>query len=90
MDLQQQVIHNLETLLVPFSWIPSHHELSDATSLEDQEAILRNNEVDKWAKLATALPLPPCEPTHPSVIVICGGVAPTLAKKWVIQRRRTF
>ena len=30
--------------------------------------------------------LHPCEPTDPSVMVICGGVTPTSAEKWVIQR----
>ena len=89
-DLRQQVAQHLETRPVPFSWAPSHRELSDATDPEDREAILRNNEVDKWAKIATALPLPSCEPTDPSAIMICGGVVPTPAKKWVIQRRRTF
>ena len=90
MDLRQQVAKHLATRPIPFSWVPSHRSLSDATSQEDREAILRNDEVDRWATTATALPLPPCEPTEPSAIVICGGVAPTPAKKWVLQRRRTF
>ena len=90
MDLRQQVAEHLATRPIPFSWVPSHRSLSDATSPDDRETILRNDEVDRWAKTATALPLPPCEPTEPSATVICGGIAPTPAKKWVLQRRRTF
>ena len=88
MDLRQQVAEHLAGRPIPFSWVPSHRNLSDATSPDDRETILRNDEVDRWAKTATALPLPPCEPTEPSAIVICGGIAPTPAKK--LQRRRTF
>ena len=66
MDLRQQVTEHMETRPVPFSWIPSHRDLSDATRLEDREAILRNDKVDKWAKIATALPLSSCDPTDPS------------------------
>ena len=90
MDLRQQVAEHLAARPIPFSWVPSHRSLSDATSPDDRETILRNDEVDRWAKTATALPLPPCEPTEPSAIVICGGIPPTPAKKWVLQRRRTF
>ena len=90
MDLRQQVAEHLAARPIPFSWVPSHRSLSDATNPDDRETILRNDEVDRWAKTATALPLPPCEPTEPSAIVICGGIAPTPAKKWVPQRRRTF
>ena len=75
---------------MPFSWIPSYRDLSDATIQEDREAIPRNDEVDKWAKIAICLPLPPCDPLDPSPIVICSGIAPTPAKKWVLQCRRTF
>ena len=49
MDLRQQVTEHLDIRSVPFSWIPSHRDLSDATSPDDRAAILRNDEVDKWA-----------------------------------------
>ena len=87
--LSKGLTQHLKTRPVPFSWVPSHRKLSDATSSENREAILQNNEVDKGATIATALPLPPCEPSDPSALVICCGMAPT-TKKWVIQRRRTF
>ena len=89
MDLLQQITDHLETRLVPFCWIPSHGDLWDATSPEYCEAILHNDEVDKWAKIATALRLPPCDPTAPFAVVFCGAIAPSSAKKWVLQCRRT-
>ena len=62
MDLRQQVTQHLEPWPVPFTWIPSHRNVSEATSAEDCEAIRCNDEVDKWAKIATSLPLPPYGP----------------------------
>ena len=47
----------------------------------------RNNEVDLWAKPAAALPLPDIDPTDVSHIVIGGGYAPTLARKWILACR---
>jgi len=90
MDLRQQVTRHLETQSMPFSWVPSDCHLSDAKSPEDCEVILRNDEVDRWARIAIPLPLPLCEPTDPSAIVICGGIVSAPAKKCVIQRRQTF
>ena len=78
-------IQHLETRPVPFSWVSSHRELSDAISPEDPEAILRNNEVGKWAKIATALPLPPCEPTYKYIYIYgitCNAPPPPTSVTW--------
>ena len=40
----------------------------------------QNDEIDGWVKTATALPLPPREPTYPSAVVMCSEVAHLLAK----------
>ena len=40
MDLRLQVTEHLATRPIPFSWVPSHRSLSDATSPDDRETIL--------------------------------------------------
>ena len=49
--------------------------------------ITRNDEVDRLATIATGLPLPDYMSAHPFDIAVKGPPAPTLAKKWVIERR---
>ena len=51
------VTHKLELWPLPFTWIPSHRDMSEATSAEDCGAMMCNR-VDKWAKIAAALPTP--------------------------------
>ena len=48
---------------------------------------MRNNEVDRLAKLATTPPLPLYTPTFLSGISLRGTEAPTLAKKWIAALR---
>ena len=46
-------------------WVPSHRDVAKAKTKEEQTGIKRNDEVDRWAKMATGLPLPEYTPTHP-------------------------
>ena len=63
--------------------IPGHCQVSDARNAQQRVDILRHNEVDRLAKLATTLPLPLFTPTSPSSISLGGTEAPTPAKKWI-------
>ena len=58
-----------------------------AKTKEERMEIKRNDEVNCLAKLATGLPLPDYEPTHLGNIDAKGGPTPSMAKKWVIERR---
>ena len=72
--------HIIQRKSIAVRWIPGHRQLSDARDAEQHTDILRNNEVDRLAKLATTLGLPIFTPTSPSSICLGGTEATTLAK----------
>ena len=63
---------------------PGHRQLSDARNAQQHTDIMRNNEVDRLAKLATTPPLPIWTPGSPASISLGGTAAPTTAKKWIV------
>ena len=87
MDLR--IVIEDETVNKPLRsrWVPSRRDMAKAKTKEEREEIKRNNEVDCVAKIAIGLPLLEYTPTQPGDIVVNGGPAPTLAKKWIIERR---
>ena len=80
---------NTKVKHMDLEWIASHRDEFEATNATQREHIQRNNEVDLLAKMATWLPLPDHDPHHPGNIAMCGGPVPTLARKWILHRRRT-
>ena len=60
-------------------WISGHRTASAARDAQELDDIHRNNEVDRLAKLATALPLPLHTPETPPSISVGGTEAPTPA-----------
>ena len=85
-DLREMAAHVIQKSIT-VRWIPSHCQLSDARDAQQQVDILRNNEVDRLAKLATTLPLTLFTPTSPSSISLGGTEAPTPAKEWIAALR---
>jgi hypothetical protein len=70
---------------------PAHLSTSLFRSFASWSSGLVASDNSRWlGTQEVTLPLPPREPAHPSAIMIYGGVAPTPAKRWVIQRQRTF
>ena len=58
-------------------WILGHLQLSDAHNAQRRTNIMRNDEVDGLAKLATTLPPPLYTPTFPCSISLGRTEAPT-------------
>ena len=87
MALQLIIQEEARNKLLRSKWVPSHRDIAKAKTKDVRTEIKRNDEVDRLAKMATGLPLREYEPTHPGDIAVNGGPAPTLAKKWVIERR---
>ena len=88
-DMDLRLTIQEETLSKPLRsrWVPSHRDIAKAKSKEQRTEIERNDEVNCVAKMATGLLLPQYTPTHPGDIAVNEGPAPTLAKKWIIERR---
>ena len=86
-DLRKMAAYVIHQKSIAVRWIPGHRQLSDTRDAQQRVDILRNNEVDRLAKLATTLPLPLNAPTSPSSISLGGTKAPTLAKKWIAALR---
>ena len=82
-DIREMAAHIIQRKSITVRWIPGHRQLSDARDEQQHTDTLRNNEVDRLAKLATTLPLPLFTPTSPSSISLGGTEAPTPAKKWI-------
>ena len=82
-DLREMAARVIHQKPIAVRWIPGHRQLSDARDAHQHTNIMRNNEVDRLAKLATTLPLPIFTPTSPASISVGGTKAPTPAKKWI-------
>ena len=87
-DIRHKVCDQVQHKRVAAEWIPSHRLETEARNAQEREQIRRNGEVDLLAKMATRLPLPDYDPQRPKDIAMCGGPAPTPARKWILQRRR--
>ena len=86
MDLRLTIQEEPQNKPLRSRWVPSHRDIAKVKTKEERTDIKRNDEVG-LAKIATGLPLPEYTPTHPGDIAVNGGPAPTLAKKWVIERK---
>ena len=82
-DLREMAAQVVQRKSITVRWIPGHRQLSDARHAQQDTDIIRNNEVDRLAKLATTLPLPLYTPTFPSSISLGGTEAPTPSNKWI-------
>ena len=87
MDLQLTIQEDTLNKPLRSRRVSSHKDIAKAKTKEERMEIKRNNEVYHLAKIATHLPLLDYASTHPSDIAVKGCPAPTLAKKWVIERR---
>ena len=87
-DIRHKVCDQVQHKHVAAEWIPSDRLETEARNAQEREQIRRNGEVDLLAKMATRLPVPYFDPRRPEDIAMCGGPAPTPARKWILQRRR--
>ena len=85
-DIRHKVCDQVQQR-VAVEWMPSHRLETEARNAQEREQIRRNGEVDLLAKMATRLPVPDYDPRRPEDIAMCGGPAPTPARKWILQRR---
>ena len=86
-DLWEMAARAIQRKSITVRWIPGHCQPSDARNAQQCTDIMRNDEVDRLAKLASTLPLLLYTPTFPSSISLGGTEAPTLAKKWTAALR---
>ena len=77
-DLREMAARVIQRKSITVRWNPGHRQLSDARDAQQCADILRNNEVDRLAKLATTLPLLIFTPTFPSSISL-GGTAVSIS-----------
>ena len=87
-DIRHKVCDQVQHKRVAAELIPSHRLETEACNAQEREQIRRNGEVDLLSKMATCLPVPDYDPRRPDDIAMCGGPAPTPARKWILQRRR--
>ena len=87
-DIRHKVCDQMQHKHVATEWIASHRLETEARNAQEREQIRRNGEVDLLAKMATRLPGPDYDPRRPEDIAMCGGPAPTPARKWILQWRR--
>ena len=74
-NIRHKVCDQVQHKRVAAEWIPSHRLETEARNAQEREQIRCNGEVDLLGKMATRLPMPDYDP-------------PTLARKWILQRRR--
>ena len=87
-DIRHKVCDQVQHKRVAAEWIPSYRLETEARNAQEREQIRRNAEVDLLAKMATRLPVPDYDPRRPEDIAMCGGPAPTPARKWILQEVR--
>ena len=85
-DIRHKVCDQVQHKHVTAEWIPSHRLETEARNAQEREQIRCNGEVDLLAKMATRLPVPDYDPRCPEDIAMCGGPAPTPARKWILHR----
>ena len=79
-------VHQAEKRL-RLQWIPFHRTIKHYHTAQENRDIECNDAVDKLAKTATQLPLRESPEGGVDSIMICNGVAPTPAKKWIMEYR---
>ena len=87
-DIRHKVCDQVQHKRVTAEWIPSQRLETEVRNAQVREQIRRNGEVDLLARMATRLPVPDYDPRCPEDIAMCGGPAPTPARKWILRRRR--
>ena len=87
MDLQHQLHANLTDTPIPLFSIAGYQHIRSAHTQQQKADIKRNHEVDALAKMVAGLPLPDIAPKDVAEIHVGGGLAPTPAKKWILNRR---
>ena len=70
-------------------WIPSQRTVQRYHTTQNREDIKYNNQADQLAKAAAMLPPPDTPQTTLADITICGVIAPTPCKKWILHHRIT-
>ena len=90
MDLRKEIHDNLQQVDFDCRWIPGHRKERDAANDQDLQDIRLNNRADELAKMGSLLPLPEQVRAKREHIVVTRGIAPTPAKKWIINNRKTI
>ena len=84
-DLRKVIEVHQEEKPLRWRWIPSHGTIKHYHTAEEKRDIQCSDAVNKLAKMATRLPLHESPEGGVDRIMICNGVVPTLAKKWIME-----